>query len=72
MFCWLHLFRSTLFVLLPVARAGRVVGIIRRNWRARGYAASLKPPAPGQKAPKSGVTANVLVLPVDRRYPAIR
>lgn len=51
---------------------GRVVGIIRRNWRSRGYCGSLKPPGAGQKGPKAGTTANVLFIPVDRRYPAIR
>lgn len=29
---------------------GRVVGIIRRSWRARGYAGSLQPDPPGARA----------------------
>ncbi len=33
---------------------GRVVGIIRRNWRARGYAGSLQPDAPGKVLPCLG------------------
>ncbi|GLI66006.1 hypothetical protein VaNZ11_009617 [Volvox africanus] len=45
---------------------GRVVGIIKRNWRTRGYCGSLKP----QRV--RGGAANVLVVPVERRYPMIR
>ncbi|KAG2491107.1 hypothetical protein HYH03_010551 [Edaphochlamys debaryana] len=46
---------------------GRVVGIIRRNWRSRGYCGSLKPQALRQGGP-----ANVLFMPVERRFPMIR
>ncbi|KAG2423316.1 hypothetical protein HXX76_015463 [Chlamydomonas incerta] len=46
---------------------GRVVGVIKRNWRTRGYCGSLKP----QKV-RSGGAANVLFVPVERRYPMIR
>eukprot|EP00887_Chlorella_sp_A99_P004969 scaffold4.g4969.t1 len=45
---------------------GRVVGIIRRNWRSRGYAGSLKPQAAG------GGTTYALFCPVERRFPYIR
>ncbi|EFJ53011.1 hypothetical protein VOLCADRAFT_55673 [Volvox carteri f. nagariensis] len=46
---------------------GRVVGIIKRNWRTRGYCGSLKP-----QRVRSGGAANVLFVPVERRYPMIR
>jgi exosome complex exonuclease DIS3/RRP44 len=49
---------------------GAVVGIIRRNWRTRGYAGSLQPPREGQ-APRRG-SAAVLFCPVERRFPFIR
>jgi len=49
---------------------GRVVGIITRNWRARGYCGSLKPPS-AHARPLHGTSA-VLFLPVERKYPAIR
>ncbi|KAL6756016.1 hypothetical protein V8C86DRAFT_129914 [Haematococcus lacustris] len=49
---------------------GRIVGIVKRNWRSRGYCGSLQPPKLGQRANnRSGYT---LFLPVERRYPAIR
>jgi exosome complex exonuclease DIS3/RRP44 len=46
----------------------RVVGIIRRNWRSRGYCGSLRPEELG---PGSS-THSLLFVPVDRRYPMIR
>uniref|UniRef100_A0A383VI63 Uncharacterized protein n=1 Tax=Tetradesmus obliquus TaxID=3088 RepID=A0A383VI63_TETOB len=46
----------------------RVIGIIRRNWRSRGYCGSLKPEELG---PGSS-THSLLFVPVDRRYPMIR
>ena len=49
---------------------GKVVGIIRRNWRTRGYAGSLMPDNTGRGARRGG--ANVLFCPVERRYPFIR
>ena len=49
---------------------GRVVGIIRRNWRTRGYSGSLQPDRLGRPA-KQGAS-NVLFCPVERRYPFIR
>ena len=49
---------------------GAVVGIIRRNWRTRGYAGSLQPPGAG-RAPRRG-TASVLFCPVERRFPFVR
>ncbi|KAF8058848.1 RRP44A [Scenedesmus sp. PABB004] len=47
---------------------GRVVGIIRRNWRSRGYCGSLKP----QDLGPGSSTQALLFVPVDRRYPMIR
>ena len=48
---------------------GKVVGIIRRNWRTHGYCGSLQPPRDG----RGGVqTQSVLFCPVERRYPMIR
>ena len=49
---------------------GRVVGIIRRNWRTRGYSGSLQPDRLGRPA-KQG-PSSVLFCPVERRYPFIR
>lgn len=49
---------------------GAVVGIIRRNWRTRGYAGSLQPPGAG-RPPRRG-TASVLFCPVERRFPFVR
>ncbi|KAK9825185.1 hypothetical protein WJX81_004330 [Elliptochloris bilobata] len=49
---------------------GAVVGIIRRNWRTRGYAGSLQPPAEGR--PLRRGAASVLFCPVERRFPFIR
>lgn len=49
---------------------GKVAGIIRRNWRTRGYAGSLQPPGEG-RALRRG-SANVLFCPVERRFPFIR
>ncbi|GFR51506.1 hypothetical protein Agub_g13921 [Astrephomene gubernaculifera] len=46
---------------------GRVVGIIKRNWRTRGYCGSLKP-----QRVRGGGAANVLFVPVERRFPMIR
>ncbi|GLC34112.1 hypothetical protein PLESTB_000838700 [Pleodorina starrii] len=46
---------------------GRVVGVIKRNWRTRGYCGSLKP-----QRVRGGGAANVLFVPVERRYPMIR
>lgn len=47
---------------------GRVVGIMKRNWRVRGYAGSLKEVA----NLKQGRTMSVLFAPVERRIPYIR
>eukprot|EP00775_Hariotina_reticulata_P011972 gene11972-12115_t len=47
---------------------GRVVGIIRRNWRTRGYCGSLRPEELG---PGRG-TQGLLFVPVDKRYPMMR
>lgn len=48
---------------------GRVIGIIKRAWRSRGYCGSLVPPRPGQRV--SG-TASLLFQPVEPRFPRIR
>lgn len=47
---------------------GRVIGIIRRNWRSRGYCGSLK----HEELGPGSSTLSVLFVPVDRRYPMIR
>ncbi|KAK9797008.1 hypothetical protein WJX73_004308 [Symbiochloris irregularis] len=47
----------------------KVVGIIKRNWRSRGYAGSLQPPREGQN--RAGATS-WLVVPVEKRFPFIR
>lgn len=53
---------------------GRVVGVIKRNWRTRGYCGSLQPPqeAKGRAARSGAGPANVLFVPVERRFPMIR
>lgn len=52
---------------------GKVVGIIKRNWRSRGYCGSLAPPKSGRNRPLSDAsTSYVLFLPVERKYPAIK
>ena len=48
---------------------GRVVGIIRRSWRTRGYAGSLQPPRDGRPARKGG---SVLFCPIEKKYPFVR
>jgi exoribonuclease R len=47
---------------------GRVVGVLKRNWRQRGYCGSLKP----EEGLAGGATASVLFVPVERRFPMIR
>ena len=46
------------------------MGVIKRNWRSRGYAGSLLPPKEGQ-ATRAGATS-WLVVPVEKRFPYIR
>ena len=46
---------------------GVVVGVVKRNWRARGYCGSLKPPDRALHGASS-----VLFMPVERRFPMIR
>ena len=57
-----------------VVPTGKVVGIIRRNWRERGYAASIDmgKDGKGPKATGAGFTTRVLCVPSDRRFPKIR
>jgi len=45
---------------------GRVVGIIKRNWRARGYCGSIKPPRSSASGSKT-----VIFRPIDRRLPPL-
>jgi exosome complex exonuclease DIS3/RRP44 len=53
---------------------GRVVGIIKRNWRTRGYAGSLEPPREGAEARRAaaGAATGALFVPVERRFPKVR
>lgn len=48
---------------------GRVVGIIKRNWRTRGYCGSLRPIA--KEKLQMGMI-NCLFVPVERKFPIIR
>ncbi len=61
----------------------RVVGIIKRNWRTRGYCGSLKPDkktqgstgaegAGGGGGGGKNFLESVLFIPVEKRYPMIR
>eukprot|EP00951_Prasinocladus_malaysianus_P049335 scaffold668598_cov28-Prasinocladus_malaysianus.AAC.1 len=45
---------------------GRVVGVLKRNWRQRGYAGSLDP----QSA--TGGRQSVLFVPVEKKFPRVR
>jgi exosome complex exonuclease DIS3/RRP44 len=51
---------------------GRVVGVIRRAWRPRGYCGSLAPPRAGAPPPADGALVSTLFIPVERRLPAVR
>lgn len=53
---------------------GKVVGIVKRNWRSRGYCGSLKPPKnDGTSSSFSdGSHVSVLFIPVEQRFPPIR
>ena len=57
-----------------VVPTGKVVGIIRRNWRERGYAASIDmgKDGKGPTASGGGFATRVLCVPSDRRFPKIR
>ena len=46
--------------------SGRVIGIIRRNWRTRGYAGSIQP------GKRGSATTTCLFCPVGRKFPLIR
>jgi len=50
----------------------RVIGIIKRNWRTRGYCGSLQPPKQGAPQFSNDRTTNVLFTPVERKFPFIR
>ncbi|KAI3428619.1 hypothetical protein D9Q98_007442 [Chlorella vulgaris] len=50
----------------------KVVGIIRRNWRTRGYCGSLQPPKAGAAGGSANHTTSLLFCPVERRFPYIR
>ena len=47
---------------------GKVVGVIKRNWRTRGYCGSLQP----QEERGGRGAQGVLFCPVERRFPKIR
>ena len=57
---------------------GKVVGILKRNWRTRGYCGSLRVPKGKEGVPASALyptssgSQSVLVCPVERRYPFVR
>lgn len=52
---------------------GVVVGIIKRNWRVRGYCGSLLPPKDANPTYyKDSHTMSVLVCPVEKKYPMVR
>jgi exosome complex exonuclease DIS3/RRP44 len=56
---------------------GKVVGIIKRAWRVRGYCGSLKPPDVNNAEHPSTCysddrATSVIFMPVDKRYPMIR
>eukprot|EP00873_Tetraselmis_striata_P021480 jgi/Tetstr1/441744/TSEL_029965.t1 len=46
---------------------GKVVGIVKRSWRQRGYCGSLEPTKPTGRAGNS-----VLFVPVEKRFPRMR
>ena len=50
----------------------KVVGIIKRNWRTRGYCGSLQPPKAGAPAFVNDRPTSVLFVPVERRFPFVR
>lgn len=50
----------------------RVIGIIKRNWRTRGYCGSLQPPKEGAPQFSNDRTTSVLFIPVERKFPFIR
>ena len=47
---------------------GKVVGILKRNWKAAGYCGSIRPP---KSATPTGHTVCVQFRPIDRRLPRI-
>ena len=54
---------------------GKVVGILSRAWRSRGYAGSLEEPQPGSVAAQrwaAGSPLGVVFVPCDRRVPKVR
>ncbi|WPT12794.1 Exosome complex exonuclease RRP44-like protein A [Picochlorum sp. SENEW3] len=51
---------------------GVVVGIIKRNWRSRGYCGSLLPPKEGAPPYKDSHTTSVLFCPIEKKYPMVR
>jgi exosome complex exonuclease DIS3/RRP44 len=50
----------------------KVIGIIKRNWRSRGYCGSLQPPRTGAPQFVNDRTTSVLFTPVERKFPFIR
>ena len=55
-----------------VKPTGVIVGIIKRNWRSRGYCGSLLPPKEGSQPYKDSHGMSVLVCPIEKRYPMVR
>ena len=51
---------------------GKVIGVIKRNWRSRGYCGSIQPPKTGAPAFVNDRSTAVLFVPVERRLPFIR
>lgn len=51
------------------AVAGRVVGIVRRGWRTRGYCGALE--VPRSREYEDGKAQKALVVPIEAKYPKI-
>jgi exosome complex exonuclease DIS3/RRP44 len=49
----------------------KVIGIIHRAWRSRGYCASLQLPKDDSSCYKDGDAKRLLAVPVERKYPPI-
>ena len=58
-----------LVLAVCVQPTGRVVGIIKRNWRNRGYCGSLQP---SKLAGRAGQRQGMLVALVERNFPLVR
>lgn len=56
----------------PAPPCAKVVAIVRRSWRARGYAGALLPPRAGERPPADGAPVAALFAPTDRALPLVR